>query len=188
MNRAMRRLACLAIAALALAALAGPAAGEETDTCAEARAHQHHVGAELTDPRVQQALADISRASNLAPVAACTLDMPYFNATAENLGGHYYIALTPRVLAQSTDAELRAVIGHEMGHIALGQRAAGFELTHHRAIKYEEEADALSARWFGKEGMVSVLKKLRVDAAGLPNPMQRRLAIAEIDARIKALQ
>jgi len=186
MNRAMRPFACLAAAALALAALAGGPA--KADTCAEARAHQGYVGAELTDPRVLQALADISRASNLAPVAACELNMPFFNATAENLGGHYYIALTARVLAQSTDAELRAVIGHEMAHIALGQRAAGFELMHHRTIKYEEEADALSARWFGKEGMVSVLTKLKADALRLPTPAQRRMAAAEIDARIKALQ
>jgi len=182
----MRRLLCFAAAALALAALAGAAAA---DTCAEARAHNHYVGAEITDPRVTQALADIVKASGIEPeVEACTLHMPYFNAIAENLGGHYYIGISPRVLAQSTDAELRAVIGHEMGHIALGQRVAGFELTHHRTIKYEEQADALSARWFGKEGMISVLKKLKADAQYLPDAAQRRMATAEIDARIKALQ
>jgi len=183
----MRRIACsAALAALALAAPAGGAA--PADICAEARTHQKHVGAEITDPRVQQALADIAKASNLAPVAACELKMPYFNAIAENLGGSFYIALTPQVMAQSSAAELRAVIGHEMAHIALGQRAAGFELTHHRTIKYEEEADALSARWFGAEGMISVLTKLKTDAARLPNEAQRRLAIRELDARIKALQ
>jgi len=183
----MTRLLCTAaVAALALTALAGGAAA---DTCAEARAENRYVGHEITDPRVTQALADIVKASGLEPnVVACELKMPYFNAIAENLGGHYYIGISPRVLAQSTDAELRAVIGHEMGHIALGQRVAGFELTHHRTIKYEEQADALSARWFGKEGMISVLTKLKADAQHLPSETRRRLATAEIDARIKALQ
>ncbi len=81
-----------------------------------------------------------------------------------------------------------AVLGHKLAHILLGHRAVNFELTHHRAAEYERAADALSARWFGKAPMRSLLEKLRVDANRLPNGSLRHRAFVELNERISALE
>ena len=75
-----------------------------------------------------------------------------------------------------------------MAHNVLGHRAATFELTHHRSAKYEQEADALSATWFGKGPMRRVLKMLQKDAKTLPHASQKRQALAELNARLNALR
>ncbi len=69
-----------------------------------------------------------------------------------------------------------------------GMRAPMFELTHNRAAEYERAADALSARWFGKFPMRSLLEKLRLDAGRLPDGSLRERALAELDERIGALK
>jgi predicted Zn-dependent protease len=159
------------------------------DPCREARARDKRVGTEITDPRVTNAMMDVVEASGFRHrVVVCEISMPYANATVGNLGSHYYIGVTRALLDDFTDAELRAVLGHEIAHIVLGHRAPGFELTNYRAARHEEAADTLSARWFDKEAIRKVLWKLRVDARTLPNASQRQRAIKEIDARIEALQ
>ena len=159
------------------------------DHCQSARAHDKRVGTEITDPRVTNALSAAVEASRFQHnVVVCEISMPHLNATVGRLGRYYYVGLTRSVLEVFTDAELQAVLGHEMAHIVLGHRDRGFELTNRRTAQYEEAADALSARWFDKAAMQSVLKKLRIDARALPNELMRDRAVREIDARIKALQ
>ena len=70
----------------------------------------------------------------------------------------------------------------------LGHRRIAFELTHHRTAHLERAADELAARWCGKEAMLSVLIKLRDDAARLNSAPFRIQATGELDERIKALQ
>jgi Zn-dependent protease with chaperone function len=173
-----------------LCALPGAGArGAPADHCQYARAHGKHVGAEITDTRVISALAAVLEASGFRrDVVVCEISMPRLNATVGRLGGSYYVGITKPVLENFNDAELRAVLGHELAHIVLGHRNRGFELTNHRAAQFEEAADALSAQWLDKTAMQSVLRKLRVDAMALPNASMRDRAIMEIDARIKALQ
>lgn len=159
------------------------------DHCQKARAHDNRVGTEITNPRVTNALAAVVEASGFRHhVVVCELSMPYVNATVGRAGSYYYVGITRLLLEDFTDAELHAVLGHEIAHFVLGHRAPGFELAHHRTARYEEAADALSARWFDKAAMQSVLKKLRVDARALPDALLRDRAIMEIDARINALQ
>jgi Zn-dependent protease with chaperone function len=187
----MRRMLCLAIA-IGIALCAIPSLGVRAvsvDHCQYARAHDKRVGTEITDPRVTGLLSAVVDASGFRhDVIVCEIFMPRLNATVGRLGKHYYIGLTKSVLKDFTDAELQAVLGHEMAHIVLGHRDPGFELTNRRTPRFEEAADALSAKWFDKAAMQSVLKKLRVDASALPNDAMRSRAVREIDARIKALQ
>ncbi len=159
------------------------------DRCQYARAHDKSMGTEITDPRVTNALTAVIATSGFRqPVVVCEISMPYLNATVGRLGKYYYVGLTKLVLEEFTDVELRAVLGHEMAHLVLGHRDPRFELTNRRATRYEQAADALSARWVDKEAMQSVLRKLRVDASMLPDAATRTRATIEIDARIKALQ
>lgn len=159
------------------------------DRCQNARAHDKSMGAEITDPRVTNALTAVVETSGFRhPVVVCEISMPYLNATVGRLGRHYYVGLTKMVLEEFTDAELRAVLGHEMAHLVLGHRDAGFELANRRTTRFEKAADALSARWVDKGAMQSVLQKLRVNASILPDAALRNRATIEIDARIKALQ
>jgi Peptidase family M48 len=156
--------------------------------CEEAQKRYHQLGPELADLRVQKAVNATIQASGFqADVVACELLMPYVTATVEKVGSSYYIGITHSLLEHFTDEEIQAVLGHEIAHIVLGHRAPTFELTHHRAIKYEKEADALSAQWFGQRGMRSVIEVLRLDARRLPKASQRRRALAELNARLKAL-
>lgn len=158
------------------------------DRCQNARAYDKSMGTEITDPRVTNALAAVVRTSGFRhPVVVCEISVPYLNATVGRLGRRYYVGLTKLALEEFTDAELQAVLGHEMAHLILGHRDPGFELTSHRAARYEEAADALSARWVDKGAMQSVLRKLRVNASMLPDAAQRNRAAIEIEARIKAL-
>jgi Zn-dependent protease with chaperone function len=160
-----------------------------TDACQEARVRDKRVGAEITDPRVLAAVAAVVEVSGFRPrVVMCEVSMPYVTATVENLGSYYYVGVTRMLVERSTDAELRAALAHELAHIVLGHRISGFELTHRRTAQYEQDADALSARWFGKAPMRSLLEKLRADAKRLPRASQRRGAMIELDARIHALQ
>ena len=164
------------------------ARGVPADHCQNARAHDKQVGAEITDSRVATALAAVLETSGFRRnVVVCEISVPHLNATVARLGGSYYVGITKAVLENFTDAELRAVLGHELAHIVLGHRNRGFELTNHRAARFEEAADALSAQWLDKAAMQSVLRKLRVDATTLPNASMRDRATTEIDARIKAL-
>ncbi len=158
------------------------------DRCQNARAHDKSMGTEITDPRVTNALTAVVETSGFRhPVVVCEISMPYLNATVGRLGTQYYVGLTKLALEEFTDAELHAVLGHEMAHLVLGHRDPGFELISHRAIRYEEAADAVSARWIDKGAMQSVLRKLRVNASMLPDAALRKRATVEIDARIKAL-
>ena len=186
------RLTLCSAAAIGFALCAIPsfcANAAPADPCQKARAHDKRVGTEITDPRVTNALTAVVEASGFQhDVVVCEISMPYLNATVGRLGSYYYVGVTRLVLEDFTDAELHAVLGHEIAHFVLGHRAPGFELTNHRAARYEEAADALSARWFDKAAMQSVLKKLRVDTRALPNASMRDRAIMEIDARIIALQ
>lgn len=159
------------------------------DHCQYARARDKHAGTEITDPRVTNALTAVVEASGFRHyVVVCEISMPTLNATVGRLGKYYYIGLTRSVLEDFTDAELKAVLGHELAHFALGHRDPRFELNNRRAARFEKAADALSARWFDKTAMQSVLRKLRVDAMTLPSASMRDRALTEIDARIKALQ
>jgi len=159
------------------------------DQCQNARTHDKNMGTEITDSRVTNALTTVVETSGFRrPVVVCEISMPYLNATVGRLGRHYYVGLTKSVLAEFTDAELQAVLGHEMAHLVLGHRDPGFELANRRTTRYEEAADALSARWVDKGAMQSVLRKLRVNASLLPDAALRNRATIEIDARIKALQ
>lgn len=159
------------------------------DRCQNARAHDKSMRAEITNPRVTNALAAVVETSRFRhPVVVCEISMTYLNATVGHLGRHYYVGLTKMVLEEFNDAELRAVLGHEIAHLVLGHRDAGFELANRRATRFEKAADALSARWVDKGAMQSVLQKLRVNASILPDAALRNRATIEIDARIKALQ
>jgi Zn-dependent protease with chaperone function len=151
-----------------------------------AAASPKRVGVEITNPRVVTALKETIQVSGFKPpVVICELHMPYVNATVDNFGHFYSVAITRMLIERSTDAELRAILGHEIAHIKLGHREPRFELTSHRAPETEQAADELSVRWFGKEALLGVLKKLRADAERLHSLRQR--ATAELDARIKAL-
>ena len=159
------------------------------ERCEEASAHNKRLGVEITDPRVVNATAAAIEASGLkTPIVLCELHMPYINATVDHAGRFYLIGLTKTLIQRTTDAELRAIIGHEIAHIVLGHRSPMLELTHHRTAKSEQKADELAAHWFGKEPMVSVLNKLRDDAARLEPARLREQANEEIGARVKALQ
>ncbi len=192
MRRQLKRLMLCSAAAIGFVVCAIPsfrANAAPADHCQNARAHDKRMGTEITDPRVTNALTAVVEASGFRhPVVVCEISMPYLNATVGRLGGFYYVGITKLVLEDFTDAELQAVLGHETAHFVLGHRAPGFELANRRATRYEEAADTLSARWFDKGAMQSVLKKLRVDATVLPDASLRDRAIMEIDARIKALQ
>jgi Zn-dependent protease with chaperone function len=188
-GKPMRPLFYGALAAVFALYFVPIASAKPTDACQEARAQDKRVVAEVTDPRVLTAVAAAVEVSGFQQhVVACEISIPYLSATVEKLENYYYVGVTKMLVEYSTDAELRAAVGHEIAHIVLGHRTSSFELTHIRTAKYEQEADALSALWFGKAGMRSLLIKLRVDAMRLPKPSQRRHAIAEIAARIKALQ
>lgn len=153
-----------------------------------AAASPKRVGVEITNPRVVTALKETIQVSGFKPpVVICELHMPYVNATVDNFGHFYSVAITRMLIERSTDAELRAILGHEIAHIKLGHREPRFELTSHRAPETEQAADELSVRWFGKEAMLGVLKKLRADAERLHDASLRQRATAELDARIKAL-
>jgi Zn-dependent protease with chaperone function len=188
-HRHMSQMLCsAALAALALAAALPANAAAPANACAEARAQDPTVGAAITDPRVLAALHDAYTCSGLGtPVVPCWLNMPFVNATVDDVGSFYYVAVTRALVAEMTDIELRAVLGHEIAHIVLGHRTARFELTHHRSAAFEATADALSALWFGNDAMLSVLTKLRADAAKLPDAAQRRVAIRQIDERVRDL-
>ncbi len=169
--------------------LISSAYAEPADACKSARSHERRIGAEYNDPRVTQATKDVLEVSGFAgKVVVCKLLLPYFSATVENFRGSFYVAVSEILVDRFTDAELRAVLGHELAHVVLGHRAPSFELTHYRSAEYEKAADALSAQWLGKADMRNVLEKLRVDAMRLPHPAQRRQAVAEISARLEALQ
>ena len=158
------------------------------DACREARLHDHRIGGEITNPRVLEAARDALQRSGLeARLVVCELSIPLLTATVENLGTSYYIGITKVLVESFSDAELRAVLGHEMAHIVLGHRAPSFQLTHSRAAEYEQAADGLSANWFGKPAMLSVLRKLRADTRKLPKASQRRQSVVELNARIRAL-
>jgi hypothetical protein len=188
-GKAMRPVFCGALAAVFALYFALIARAAPQDACEEARAQDKRVVAEVTDSRVLTAVAAAVEVSGFQQhVVTCEISVPYLSATVEKLEDYYYVGVTKMLVEHTTDAELRAALGHEIAHIVLGHRTSSFELTHIRTAKYEQEADALSALWFGKAGMRSLLKKLRVDAMRLPKPSQRRLATAEIDARIKMLQ
>ena len=185
----MRRLLCSAAAAVfALCATASAQpAPTAAEACQAAHAHNRRVGPAISDPRVETAiLAAIKAADFNSRVVACEINMPYLNAMVEDGGGYYYVGLTKMLIERFDDEELRAALGHELAHVVLGHRKVGFELTHHRTARYEREADALSARWFGKAPMHSVLEKLLADARKLPL-LQQHQAVAEIEARIQAL-
>lgn len=159
------------------------------DSCEDARHRYARIGPEITDFRVLTAANAAIQASGFqGHVVTCVLLMPYVNATVEKIGSSYYVSITKSLIERLGDAELRAVLGHEMAHIVLGHRAPAFELTHHRVAKYEQQADALSAEWFGRPAMRSVIEQLRLDALRLPIARQRRQALAELDARLKSLQ
>jgi Peptidase family M48 len=161
----------------------------EASGCQLAHARDKRVGAQITEGRVLKAAREAVQKSQVkTQVAVCRLTLPYISATAEHLANSYYMAVTNRLVARFNNAELRAVFGHEMAHIVLGQRAAGFELTHRRRAKYEQEADAVSATWFGRTAMRSVVRKLLADTRNLPDPSERREAIRELNARIQRLQ
>jgi hypothetical protein len=154
-----------------------------------ARARDKRKKCEVTDPRVLAAFRAVINMSGLRThVVVFELSLPYLNATAENFGSYYTVGITRMLVKRSTNAELRAVLGHEIAHIILGHRTARFELRHRRSAKYEKAADALSAHWFGKAAMLGVLKKVRADAIKLPQAALRRKAIIELDARINALR
>lgn len=187
----MRLMLCLAatIGFLLCAIPSFCANAAAADQCQKARAHDRRVGGEIADPRVTNALTAVVEASGFRHhVVVCEISTPYLNATVEFFGTYYYIGITRSLLEDFTDAELQAVLGHEIAHLVLGHRAPGFELTNSRAARYEQAADALSARWFDKAAMQSVLKKLRVNAGALPDASLRQRAVMEIDARINALQ
>ena len=159
------------------------------ERCQQASVHNKRLGVEITDPRVISATVAVIEASGLkAPIVLCELHMHYINATIDHAGRFYLIGLTKTLIQHTTDAELRAIIGHEIAHIVLGHRNPMLELTHHRTAKSEQKADELAAHWFGKEPMVSVLNKLRDDAARLEPARLREQANEEIGARVKALQ
>jgi len=183
----MRRLLLLTVAMPLLVTTA--AYGASGDRCEEARARDPRIGSELTDARVvNAATAAISKSRIEAPVVVCELLLPVLTATVENLGTSYYVGITRILVERFSDPELRAVLGHEMAHIVLGHRAGRYELTHHRSAAHERAADALSAKWFGKAPMRSVVLKLQADARMLPTAEQRRRAIAELKARQNALE
>ena len=187
----MRLMLCTVAAIIfALWAIPGVCAqAAPADPCQKARARDKRVGTEFNDPRVTNALTDVIEASGFRHhVVVCEISIPNLNATVGNLGSYYYVGVTRRLVEDFTDAELHAVLGHEIAHVVLGHRAAGFELTNHRAARYEEAADALSARWLDKAAMRSVLKKLRNELGALPKASMRDRGIKEIDARISALQ
>ena len=141
------------------------------------------------DARVRDALKSVIGASGVrARVTVHALAMPYLNAAVENKAGGYDIGVTKMLVKNATDAELRAVLGHEVAHILLGHRRPRFELMHKRTTKDEGDADALAARWFGKGPMRSILGKIRVDAMRLPQPSLRRRAIMELDERRRRLR
>src|SRR3954447_24742749 len=121
------------------------------DGCEAVRSRNHRIGRELTDARVLRAATTAIQASGLqGPVLVCTLLMPYLTATVEYVEDSYYVSVTNLLLERFSHPELQAVFGHEIAHVVLGHRAPAFELTHNRSAKYEQEADALSAEWFGK--------------------------------------
>ena len=124
----MRRMLCSAAAA-AFALFAVPsvcAYAAPADVCQEARARDKRLGAEVTDPRVLEALTAVVDVSGFRPhVVACEVSMPYLSATVENLGSYYYVGVTRMLVERSTDAELRAALGHEIAHIVLGHRPRG---------------------------------------------------------------
>jgi hypothetical protein len=183
-----RRRLFLGAAALLLFVEVPSAYAASAGKCEQAQKQYRQLGLELADPRVQKAVSAAIQASGFqADVVACELLMPYVTATVEKVGSTYYIGITRLLLGHFTDKQIQAVLGHEIAHIVLGHRAPTFELTHHRAIKYEKEADALSAQWFGKRDMRSVIEVLRLDARMLPKASQRRRALAELNARLKAL-
>lgn len=144
---------------------------------------------EIKDSRLLATIRAAIKVTGLKTrVVLCELSMPYLSATVENLDGYYRVGITRTLLEKATRAELFAVIGHEVAHIVLGHRARTFELAHNRAAEYERAADTLSARWFGKGPMRTLLRKLRIDASRLPEGSLRERAIVELDQRIAALQ
>lgn len=164
-------------------------AGFAAERCERAISHNNRLGAELTDARVLSAAASVIETSEFKPkVVFCELHMPYINATVDNLEHFYAIGLTKTLIERTTDAELRAIIAHELAHVVLGHRTPIFEVTRHRKTKYEKAADELATRWSGQEPMISVLKKLLDDVTRLQSAMLRDRATAELEARIKALQ
>ena len=184
----MRGLLLLITAAGLLLGVAPSAYAVSRDACREARLHDNRIGREITNPRVLEAARDALQMSGLETrLVVCELSIPVLTATVENLGASYYVGITKVLIESFSDAELRAVLGHEIAHIVLGHRAPSFELTHSRATEYEQAADGLSAKWFGKPAMSSVLRKLRADTRRLPKASQRRQSVVELNARIKAL-
>ncbi len=185
----MRPIQLWSATALLACSLVTSSSAVPRNGCDQARLRDLRVGNTITDPRVIKAIQDAARLSGLgSEVTGCYLKIPYLTATVENLGDSYYVGVTRVLTAHFNDAELRAVFGHEMAHIVLGHRAAGFELTHLRSAEYEKAADALSAKWFGKPAMRNVLRKLRTDAVNLRSPAERRLSVVELNERLRALQ
>ncbi len=157
--------------------------------CQKAHAHNKRLGAEIIDTRVQSAVAWVIRASAFrSPVFLCDLRVPYINATVSHVRSFYAVGLTKTLIERTTDMELRAIIGQELAHVALGHRRITFELTHHRTANLEIAADGLAARWCGKEAMLGVLVKLREDAERIDSDLLRTRATTELDARITALR
>lgn len=147
------------------------------------------IGAEIADPRVTNTLATVVGASGFRHhVVICEISMPSLNATVGHSGNYFYVGVTRALLEDFTDAELQAVLGHEIAHLVLGHRNSGFEFANNRAARYEEAADALSAQWVNKAAMQSVLKKLRIGIGALAHSSTRDRATREINARINALQ
>jgi Zn-dependent protease with chaperone function len=157
--------------------------------CQETRARANSELVEIKDTRVLSVIRTAIKITGFRTrVVLCELSLPYLSATVENQGGYYRVGITRMLLERATRAELLAVVGHEVAHIVLGHRAPMFELAHNRAAEYERAADALSARWFGKAPMRSLLEKLRVDAGRLPEGSLRERALAELDERISSLK
>jgi len=167
-----------------LALMAVPA---HADECSDA--HQRHktVGAAVEDTQILKLVTEVLRATSLEqkPVRVCRLTLPLINATVDNMGSYYLVGLSDGLLARCTNSEIRAALGHEVGHIVLGHRAQPFKADA-RTFEREEAADAYAVSLFGASGMQTLLAKLLGDSIDLP-AKDRLWASRELPARIRAI-
>jgi Zn-dependent protease with chaperone function len=126
----------------------------------------------LTDPVVAARFAEIRQPSGLTmPIALCRMPArgnPRAASKMELGGGRAFVYVSERALARYSPAALDALMAHELAHLVLMKESdweAMFwrQPTMSEYLTRETTADALGAKWVGREAFGEVFREVLAD-------------------------